>query len=219
MNDILALPRGPLTDASLALVRSTERQPIVDHSIRTFLFARLVAEHEGCLDDAAYDEDLLFAATVMHDLGLGDHAQGQGRFEVEGADLAASVLRAHGVSETDVDRVWEAIALHSSIGIADRRGLLTYLTYKGVFVDVGLLADAIAERLRDEVLSALPRPPGDSYLRKAIVEHGTRSEAAAPPGSLAAFLMLAQQVEAGTRPADADRSGEIGATRTAGRVR
>jgi hypothetical protein len=36
------------------------------------------------------------------------------------------------------DRVWEAIALHSSIGIADRRGLLTYLTHKGVFTDAGL---------------------------------------------------------------------------------
>ena len=155
MHDILALPTGPVVDASLALVRSTESQPIVDHSIRSFLFARLVAEQEGCLDDSAYDEELLFAAAVMHDLGLGDHAEGQARFEVEGADLAASLLRSHGVAEPDIDRVWEAIALHSSHGIADRRGLLTYLTYKGVFVDVGHLADAIEERLRDEVLSAL----------------------------------------------------------------
>src|SRR5882672_10551903 len=117
MDDPLALPAGPLTEASLALVRSTESQPIVDHSIRTFLFARLLAEHDGCLNDAAYDEELLFAATVMHDLGLGKHARGHARFEVEGADLAASVLREHGVPEADVDRVWEAIALHSSIGI------------------------------------------------------------------------------------------------------
>src|SRR6478672_12462726 len=97
MSDILRLPTGPLVDASLALVRSTESRPIADHSIRSFLFARLVADHEGCLNDAAYDEDLLFAATVMHDLGLGEHAQGQARFEVEGADLAAGVLREHGV--------------------------------------------------------------------------------------------------------------------------
>jgi hypothetical protein len=53
----------------------------------------LLAEHEGALNDAAYDEDLLFAAAVMHDLGLGEHAQGRARFEVEGADLAAEVLR------------------------------------------------------------------------------------------------------------------------------
>src|SRR5437660_4127249 len=109
-DDLLALPTGPLTEASLALVRSTESQPIVDHSIRTFLFARLLAEHEGALNDAAYDEQLLFAATVMHDLGLGEHARGHARFEVEGADLAARVLREHGVPDADVERVWEAIA-------------------------------------------------------------------------------------------------------------
>jgi hypothetical protein len=74
MDDVLALPTGPPVGASLALVRSTESAPIVDHSIRTFLFARLLADHEACFNDAAYDEELLFAATVMHDLGLGEHA-------------------------------------------------------------------------------------------------------------------------------------------------
>src|SRR3954465_7609263 len=154
----LALPAGPIADASLALARSTESRQILDHSIRTFLFARLLAEHEGCLNDAAYDEQLLFAATVMHDLGLGERAQGHARFEVEGADLAAEVLRELRVPEADVDRVWEAIALHSSHGLAERRGLLTYLTYKGVFVDAGRITDAVADELRKEVLNAYPKP-------------------------------------------------------------
>src|SRR5947207_3860057 len=174
MNDILVLPTGPLVDASLVLVRSTESQPIADHSIRTFLFARLLAEDEGCLNDAAYDEDLLFAATVMHDLGLGERARGHARFEVEGADLAAAVLREHGVAEADVDRVWEAIALHSSIGLAERRGLLTYLTYKGVFIDVGRLADAVANGVRKEVLNAYPKPTEGSHIADAIVAHAKR---------------------------------------------
>ena len=190
MDDILALPTGPLVDASLAVVRSTESPPIADHSIRTFLFARLLADHEGCMTDAAYDEELLFAATVMHDLGLGDHARSEARFEVEGADLAAAVLREHRVAEADIDRVWEAIALHSSHGLAERRGLLTYLTYKGVFIDAGRLAGAVADSLRREVDNAYPKPAGRGYLADAIIEHGSRSEAAAPAGSLAAYLLL-----------------------------
>jgi hypothetical protein len=192
VNKILALPTGPLVDASLELVRSTESQPIAEHSIRSFLFARLFAEREGALNDAAYDEELLFAATVMHDLGLGEHARGRARFEVEGADLAAGVLRKHGVGEADVDRVWEAIALHSSHGLAERRGLLTYLTYKGVFIDAGPLADAVADGLRKEVLNAYPKPTARRYLAEAIIEHANRSPAAAPPGSLAAYLLLQQ---------------------------
>src|SRR6476619_8254466 len=186
MNDILILPTGPEAEASLALTQSSESRPIADHSIRSFLFARLVADHEGCLNDAAYDEDLLFAATVMHDLGLGEHAPGQTRFEVEGADLAAGVLRKHGVAEADVDKVWEAIALHACIGIADRRGLLTYLTHRGVFVDIGRLGDGVADRLKLEVLNAYPKPANEGYIRDAIINHATRSDAAAPIGSLAA---------------------------------
>ena len=193
MDDLLALPTGPLTEASLALVRSTESQPIVDHSIRTFLFARLLAEHEGCLSDAAYDEELLFAATVMHDLGLGKHARAETRFEVEGADLAAAVLRKQGVVEADVDRVWEAIALHSSHGLAERRGLLTYLTYKGVFIDAGRLTGVVADGLRKDVLDAYPKPAARRYIADAIIEHANRSSAAAPPGSLAAYLLLQQR--------------------------
>jgi HD domain-containing protein len=195
MSDLLVLPTGRLHDAILGIALASTSKPIVDHSIRSFLFARLLADEEGSLGDADYDDDLLFAATVMHDLGLGGHATGEARFEVEGADIAAGVLRQHGVSERNIDRVWEAIALHSSIGIAHRRRLLTSLTHKGVFVDVGRITDAIAEPLRQEVLDAYPRPAGDRSVADAIVAHAARSEAAAPAGSLA-FELLRQHREA-----------------------
>jgi hypothetical protein len=142
---------------------------------------------------------LLFAATVMHDLGLGEKARGQARFEVEGADLAAAVLREHGVEDSGVDQVWEAIALHSSIGVAKRRGLLTYLTYKGVFIDAGRIADALAQELRNEVLRTYPKPTEGPYIAEAIIAHANRSPAAAPPGSLAACLLL-QQRKRGNAP-------------------
>jgi hypothetical protein len=107
---------------------------------------------------------------------------------VEGADLAAELLRQHGVATADVDRVWEAIALHSSIGIADRRGLLTYLTHKGVFTDAGRFT-GLQEGLRQQVFAEYPRPAGDTSIRVAIVAHGRRSQAAAPPYSIAAELL------------------------------
>src|SRR5271154_4667816 len=188
MNEILALPAGPLAEAALSLAQRTERTPVADHSIRSFLFARLLASQEGSAGDAAYDENLLFAACILHDLGLGAGAPGEERFEVEGADLAAGLLREHGVAESDVDDVWEAIALHSSIGIAGRRGLLTCLTHKGVFTDAGRFTD-LPEDLRLQVFTAYPRAAGDTYIRDAIVTHAKRSPAAAPPYSIAAELL------------------------------
>jgi hypothetical protein len=188
MDDILALPAGPLARAALSLAQRTESSPVADHSIRSFLFARLLANQDGSVDDAAYDENLLFTACIMHDLGLGTSAPGKERFEAEGADLAAGLLRQHGVATGDVDRVWEAIALHSSIGIADRRGLLTYLTHKGVFTDAGRFTD-LQEGLRQQVFAAYPQPGGDTAIRDAIVAHAKRSQAAAPPYSIAAELL------------------------------
>lgn len=128
----------------------------------------------------------------MHDLGLGTLAVGQARFEVEGAGLAASVLTEHGIAAADVDRVWEAIALHSSLGIADRRGLLTYLTHKGVFTDAGHFTDLGAAMLQP-IYATYPRPADDRFVQDAIVEHAARSQAAAPPYSIAAELLPRRQ--------------------------
>ena len=195
MDNALTLPTGPLADAGLALVQQSVSTEIADHSIRSFLFARLIAEQEGSLDDAAYDEELLFAACVLHDLALGRLGVGKARFEVEGADLAVPVLTEHGVPAVDVDRVWEAIALHSLVGIADRRGLLTYLTHKGIFTDAGTFNDLEAERLQ-QVFAVYPRPAGAAFILDAVVEHAARSEAAAPPYSMGSELLRQRRAEA-----------------------
>lgn len=184
----LDLPAGPVAVAALAAVRTSESPPIANHSVRSFLFAQLLAAHEGCLGDAAYDRDLLFAATVMHDLGAGDLAPGEARFEVEGADLAAAVLREHGVPEPDVDRVWEAIALHTSPGIAQRRGLLAYLTREGVGIDFGRRAQVVMP-WEKEVHAAYPRLAMARSLAGEIVRRAARTPGAAPPYSFAAGLL------------------------------
>ena len=188
MTFTLDLPTGPLADAVLRTVRSSESVSIANHSVRSFFFAQLLAEHEGALDDAAYDRDLLFAATVLHDLGVGDLAQGDARFEVEGADLAAALLTEHGVDARDVDQVWEAIALHASPGIAQRRGLLAHLTYEGIAVDFGLNAEVVADREK-EIHSAYPRLAMIRSLTDAITEKAARSAAAAPLYSIGGELL------------------------------
>ena len=188
----LDLPAGPVAEAALTLVRSSESTPIVNHSLRSFFFAHLLAAREGCEQDAAYDRDLLFAATVMHDLGTGALAKGDARFEVEGADLAAAVLREHGVRESDVDRVWEAIALHTSPGIARRRGLLSYLTREGVGADFGLNPE-IAAALAPQIHAAYPRLMMVRSLVDAIVERAARSPAASPRYSIGGELLRERQ--------------------------
>jgi hypothetical protein len=194
MDFSLDLPTGPLADAILSTVRSSESPPVANHSVRSFFFAQILAAQEGCLEDADYDRDLLYAATVLHDLGTGNLAKGKARFEVEGADLAADLLREHRVAEADIDRVWEAIALHTSSGIAERRGLLTYLTRGGIGIDFGRNAEIVSQ-WEKQIHTAYPRLAMVRSLVDAIVEQAALSPAAAPFYSLGAELLRERRAD------------------------
>jgi hypothetical protein len=132
------------------------------------------------------------------DAGAVSELQGIGRFKFheggleEFKRLAARCMEIVRAKDTGTLH-WEAIALHASHGLAERCGLLTYLTHKGVFIDAGRIRDAVADELRKEVLDAYPKPTDGPYIAEAIVAHGQRSPAAAPPGSLAAHLILQQR--------------------------
>ncbi|WP_330255412.1 HD domain-containing protein [Nocardia sp. NBC_00565] len=194
MDFSLDLPTGPLAEAILSTVRASETPSVVNHSVRSFFFAQLLAAHEGCLQDAAYDRDLLFAATVLHDLGTGDLATGEARFEVEGADLAADLLREHRVAGADIDRVWEAIALHTSPGIAERRGLLAYLTRAGVGIDFGRNAE-IVSGWEKRIHACYPRLAMARSLVDAIVQRAARSAAAGPRYSIGGELLRERRAD------------------------
>ena len=146
MQSVLNLPDSAIAQAAIELSQSTESPSVFNHSVRSYLFGELLAAHEGLRAGADYDSEALFLGCVLHDLGAGSAAPGKERFEVEGADLAAALLTEHGCGRAMVDAVWEAIALHTSFGIADRRGPLCYLVRGGVGVDFGRNADFSTSR-------------------------------------------------------------------------
>ena len=62
---------------------------------------------------------------VLHDVGLTSQADRGRRFEVDGAEAAVDLLRANGLEAARAEIVWNAIALHTSPGIAERTRLVT----------------------------------------------------------------------------------------------
>jgi hypothetical protein len=126
----------PLATAAVDLARTHEVASVLNHSIRTHSYAVLHAERAGVTD---FDPELLYVACLLHDIGASDAFDGPQRFEVEAADAAADLVRAHGKTEQDADQVWQAIALHTSPGIAERRGPVPLLTRIGVRIDFASL--------------------------------------------------------------------------------
>jgi hypothetical protein len=212
--DLITLPGTPLAKAVVDLIRPVESRSVFNHSIRSYLFARLVAGRLGP-DAGDYDDDLLFAACAMHDLGVAADGPCRQRFEVEGADRAAEFLVQQGIPAADADLVWQAIALHTSPGIAERRGLLCVLVREGVGLDFGgVLAgghlDAVTNELADTIHAGYPRLDMIGSLTDAIVAQAAKNPRNAPPYSIPGEFLHERQTFGRTRMENACRSSRWG---------
>ncbi|WP_275460692.1 HD domain-containing protein [Streptomyces noursei] len=213
--DPIALPNTPLADAVINLIRPVETPSVFNHSIRSYLFARLVAGHLGLAAGHDYQDDLLFAACAMHDVGLASDGSHRQRFEVEGADRAAELLIQQGTSTADADQVWQAIALHTSPGIAERRGTLCVLVREGVALDFGGSAstdhlDAITDEQADALHTAYPRLDMIRSLTDAIVAQAAKDPKNAPRYTTPGELLRERQTFGRTRLEHAYRSSRWG---------
>ncbi|MER5295625.1 HD domain-containing protein [Streptomyces pharetrae] len=189
ISGVPSLPDTPIARRALALVRDTESTATANHSIRAWLFARLRADHEGAVPGRDYDPQLLFLACVLHDIGLTEAGDRHQRFEVDGADTAAEFLTAQGLPAPDVDAVWEAIALHTSPGIAERRGPLCALVHRGTGMDFGLGTECVDDATGARIHAAYPRLSMATTLTDEIVAQARRRPEKAPHFTVAGELL------------------------------
>ncbi|MGV9628988.1 HD domain-containing protein [Streptomyces sp. NPDC003487] len=156
------LPAGiPVPDTELAreateLVRDSTSELIYHHSRRVYFFGSL----QGRNRDLSFDPELLYIGAMFHDLGLNEEFRGSGRrFEVDSADEARRFLRAHGVPEDGVRRVWTAIALHTTPGIPAFMEPEVALVTAGVEYDVlGIGYADVSDADQQEIVGLHPRP-------------------------------------------------------------
>jgi len=157
------LPDTPLAKAAVDLLEATSPQFICNHCVRTYVFGKLAVRSIG---RSSIDEEIAFCAALLHDLGLVPAHAGEDRFEVDGADAAREFCVKHQVAPERADRVWEAIALHTSAGIASRMAAEIAVVHLG------------APQLLEEILTSYPRLNFKSAFRDLLVEHCRRNPAA-----------------------------------------
>jgi hypothetical protein len=151
----IRIPDSRLTVAALDLVKIESHASIYKHVLRTFVFGGLAARAERI----GFDEELFFLGAALHDLGLTERfGAPAGRFEVVGADAAEKFLLGKGVAAERSAVVWEAIALHTSNGIALRRAPEVALVHIGASIDVmGLGLEKLPPTAVAQTIEALPR--------------------------------------------------------------
>jgi HD superfamily phosphodiesterase len=162
------IPDSTLAREATELVRDAASPLLFDHSRRVFLFGSLRGQYQG-LD---FDPELLYVGAMFHDLGLTEpFRRTDQRFEIDGADEARRFLSAHGVTGLLADRVWTAIALHTTPEIPLHLAPEIALVTRGVELDVlGIGYDAITDEQRAEVVAAHPRPDFKNRILAAFTE-------------------------------------------------
>jgi hypothetical protein len=156
-------------DSSLAreitdYVRDTAGDLLFHHSACVYWWGALL----GRKLDLAYDPELLYAAAMFHDVGITPRYHGSSmRFEVDGADAARDFLRGHGIGAPDVERVWLAVALHTTPGIPEHLHAEARLVQAGAGMDmVGRGIDDVPAHERAAVLARHPR--GHDFAQRVI---------------------------------------------------
>jgi hypothetical protein len=159
MHDIhvagVRIPDSALAKQITALIRDTASEMLFQHSRRVYLLGALLGQRKGL----KYDPELLYAAAMFHDVGITPHYHGsQLRFEVDSANAARHFLRAHGIAEQDVEKVWLAVALHTTPGIPEHMHPEIALIQAGAGMDMaGRDYEALREAERMAVVAACPR--------------------------------------------------------------
>jgi len=151
----ITIPDSVIATQATELLLEHGTEFIYNHSLRVFLFSSL----NGKRANLKYDAELLYVSSVFHDLGLTPHySSPDKRFEVDGADAAREFLKSHGLPGASLQLVWDTIALHTTIGIAEHKEAEVALMYSGVGLDVmGEGYEHLSPENREAITAAFPR--------------------------------------------------------------
>jgi HD domain len=149
------IPDSKLAQEATQLIRDSEPPLLFHHSTRVYLFGALA----GIRKNLKFDPELLYIGAMFHDIGLTkQYSSATERFEVDGANAARAFLKQHGIPETSIDVVWDAIALHTTPGIPQHKKPEVALVTAGVEMDVlGIDYDGFSDSQRAAVVAAHPR--------------------------------------------------------------
>lgn len=188
-HDAPALPRRiggigvPQDDVSADTWRWAHRalpDYLLTHSVRSYCWGATLAAGEGW----TFDRQVLWTASLMHDVGLTRLPRNRRCFEVDGAEIARRFVLGRGMPADRADRVATAIVLHMQPAVSLADGVEAVLLDRATGLDVRGDGFALVEATRPAVMHAFPRRAFDRHFLAAITR-----EAASRPRCQSARLL------------------------------
>ncbi len=155
--DNILPPDSAIARAAVAISASACPPFLHNHNLRAYFWARLL---DG--DSRPFDDEALFVALMLHDLGLTDghrlHGAREQCFTIVGARAADALGAAHGWSGPRAALAAQAITLHLNVAVADRHGKEAQLVRAGSGADVaGIGLDVLHGDQIEAVVARYPR--------------------------------------------------------------
>ena len=136
---------------------------LLTHSVRAYCWGAAIADVEVW----AFDRPILWAASLMHDVGLTRLARNTMCFEVEGAEIARRFLEREGMAAEAIDRAAIAIVLHMRPSVTLDDGVESVLLDRATGLDVRGAEYTLVDAVRADVMRAFPRGAFDRHFLAA----------------------------------------------------
>jgi len=159
-----AVPQDPVSHATWAWAQRSLPAYLFAHSVRAYCWGVAIADANGW----PYDAQVLWTASLFHDVGLTRLSSNTMCFEIEGAERARRFLERHGLDPTRADRVAVAIILHMRAGVTLEDGVESVLLDDATGIDVRGDGYSRIDGVRDAVMAAFPRGAFDHRFLRAI---------------------------------------------------
>ncbi len=165
----IIFPDTAIAKAALQLCKVSSPRYLLNHCIRSYYWARFLVPQKD------FDDEAVFVAMMLHDLGLTEEFQSARNAETcftwIGANEALRLGAEHGWTEKRCSLTADAITLHLNVSVAEKHGIEAQMVRLGSGADVaGLRQEEISSRYRTEVVDEFPRLNQNELLSKTLIK-------------------------------------------------
>ena len=152
------IPDSAIAKRAVSVCKTLSEPWLVNHTYRAYFWGAYLAKANAL----SYDEELLFVACILHDLGLTEAcrpaADGLHCFGVIGARKAVQAMTELGWGAQKLEALEEAITLHLNVAVPLSDGTEAHLLHKGTTLDVvGARFNELSHDYLAKVLEQFPR--------------------------------------------------------------
>jgi hypothetical protein len=186
----ITVPGDRVSAATWAWAQARLPSYLLAHSVRSYCWGATL----GAADGLVFEPRVLWAASLMHDVGLTQIPRNTRCFEFQGGAIARRFLVGEGMAPREADRVRLAIELHMAPGVTLADGAESVLLDRATGLDVRGTEYDLVDAVRAGVVRAFARGAFDrrflaAIRREVTVRPGCQSERLLRQSDLAASMV------------------------------